>query len=348
MRAKSPALSIILLFFLIVAALSSCQVLGDRIGGQQKSQEVEEEPDQEPAQTPTPAPLGSVENPLILGIVTTQPETTGLSAEDLARLLTDQSGYEILARIFPDYTSLVNEMSEGLVHIAWLPPLTYLYAHQNEFADVALLTNHFGVYQYGSQFLANTDSGFTSFFEPQTNQNTGEAETALRQFDGKRPCWVEPQSISGYIAPKGLLAKYEVNTLDGVIAQTTTAVIRALYVKEVCDFGVTFSVLGDPRTASTVQQDLTDVMSRIVIIWRSDPIIPNLNLSFQHDLPDPMRQKITSLLLDLVKTEEGKTALTTITEYDIQDLKPIEDSIYDPLREVVEFSGVKLETVIGK
>ncbi|MDR3576294.1 MAG: PhnD/SsuA/transferrin family substrate-binding protein [Anaerolineaceae bacterium] len=270
------------------------------------------------------------------------------AANQLAAQLTSSTGYTVISQVFTSYHDLISALEGGSVQISWLPPLTYIYAYQNNAADVAMVTNHFGVYQYGSQFLANSDNHFKSYFDSTHNQNTAGAATALAQFKGLRPCWVDLQSPSGYLVPESLLIENKVNILPGVVAQSSTSVVRAIYIKGICDYGATFAISGDPRTSSQVLQDLPDALNKVVIIWRSDPIIPNLNLSFIPSVPKEIRDNIISALQDLVITGQGKNILSTANNYDIQDLKIVDDSIYDPLRAVVSRTGIDLQTTLGK
>jgi phosphonate transport system substrate-binding protein len=304
---------------------------------------------QEPTPTATPEPLGSPANPLILGLV--KPDSgadISASADELAKQLDALAGYSVKATVFTSYPLLLAGLEEGKVHIVMLPPFTYLRARQLKLAEAALLSNHLGVFQYGTQFMAHVDSGFQSFFDPTQNQSTGDASAALKQFQGKRPCWVEPQSASGYIVPLGLLNQNQIKVPDGVVAQSHNAVVRALYVKGICDFGASFSTYGDPRTSSAVQQDLKDVMDKVLIIWRSEPIIPNLNVSYLPEIPVDMRQNISKAFTDLSDGSDGKSLLGKATDYDIQGFKTADDGAYDALRNLVEQNRIELETLVGK
>ncbi len=303
-----------------------------------------------PTLTPTPIPLGNPDNPFVIGLVseTGDPQISA-AADEFALQLSNLAQVSIRGTVYSSYDLLMDDLSYGKVHITWLPPLTYLYASQRDLAEVILLTNHFGVYQYGTQFLANVESNFTPYYDPVSGYNSADAATALSQFQGLRPCWVEPQSPSGYIVPAGLIKTINVETLPPVIVQSHTAVIRALYIKGICDFGATFSISGDPRTASAVQQDLPDSTNRIFIIWRSDPIIPNLNLSFATGITEGNRQALTTALLDLAITPEGKGLLSlSAGNYQIDDVRAINDDVYQPLRVIVEALDLDLKEMIGK
>jgi phosphonate transport system substrate-binding protein len=197
-------------------------------------------------------------------------------------------------------------------------------------------------------FLANIESGYTPFFDPNTNQNTADAGPALRQFDGKRPCWVEPKSASGYIVPMGLFAMQNISLQEPVLTQSFNAVVRALYIQQICDFGATYAISGDPRTASSIQDVFPDVMQKVVVIWRSDAVIPNLGMVYKSDFPKALRQLLTDALMQWVNTDAGKAALTNANQYNIGDFKEIDDTYYDPLRAYLQASAVDLNTLVGR
>ncbi len=302
-----------------------------------------------PTRTVTPQPLGTEPNPLIFGIVSPDSDPKTLAAaDDVAAAIQVVTGFVIKAQAFTSYEDMISEMSLRHVHLAFLPPLTYLYANQMGFADVGMLANHFGVTRYASRFFANVAGKFTSFYDPGSDRSTADPATALEQFRGKRPCWVDPQSPSGYVVPLGILESNDVATIEGAFLVSPAGVIRALYVTGICDFGATFATTGDPRTSTAVNQDLTDVMNRVVVIWQSDPVIPSTNLSFQPAVSSEMREDLTYGFKDLVKNEQGQSTLSTAINYEIVDLELVNDSIYDPFRDLVEAAGVDLVNLIGR
>jgi len=197
--------------------------------------------------------------------------------------------------------------------------------------------------------MANVDSHYTPYFDPISGLTSADAATALGQFQNQRPCWVDPESTSGYIVPAGMLTAEAIQTQPAVFTQTHTAVVRALYIKGICDFGATFSTSGDPRTSAAILDDLTDAMNRVIIIWRTEPIIPNLNISLNADLNDRDRSELINAFLEINKTSNGKILLSTAAgNYQIEDLKVIEDSLYNPLRKMVDALDMNLQDLIGK
>lgn len=304
-----------------------------------------------PTLTPTPQPLGHPENPLVIGFVIENPlaPENQSAAQGLSKALSERAKISVNARLFASYTALMTSLESGAVQAAFLPPITYIYAHNKGLAEVELLANHFGVYFYGSMFLANAESNFVRYFDPMTNRSTASAETALSQLARTRPCWVENTSIAGYLLPAALLKQFDIETLPAVIAQTPSAVVRALYIKGICDFGATFAISGDPRTASTVLKDLPDAEQRVVILWKTEPIIPNLNVSFHPQVPEAVRQALVSALMDAVNDTNLNALISQLNQgYTLQAFKRVDDSVYDPLREVLSALSPNLETLLGQ
>ncbi len=286
-----------------------------------------------PTATPTQPPLGSEGNPITIGFIL-QPEDIAANeaAEDIAFLLKQDTGFQIESTLYPDFQSLSAAVINGDVDLFWLKPLEYIYLNWEGAAQVVLLTNHLGVYAYGVQFMANLDRGFTTYFDPEVNASFGDPVAALQQFAGTRPCFIEPSSLAGYLTPMGLLVNSSTPILDPVFTYDYQATIRALYIQGICDFGVSYALTGDPRTSSSIIQDIPLAQEEVIIIWQSDGIIPNINLSASPDLPLDISYRMQEAFLDLPNTQEGLGLLTTALNYDVEALKIVEDTIYNPLR----------------
>lgn len=300
-----------------------------------------------PEVTPTPSPLGSADNPLRIGInIQTDNDPAQIAGEELAAKLNELTNLNFKFVYFTNATDLSGAARDNSIQLAWLNPIEYIELKQDNGFDAGLLTNHYGVYAYGAQFIANKDSGFTSYFDPSNNKNTSEELTVLNQFDSKRPCLVDNNSLSGSLVPLGLLAKEGILYADPIYTHSHTAIIRALYIKGICDFGATFSVTGDPRTSSAVLNDLPDALTRVEIIWQTPAVIPNLNLSYATNVSAGDRQNINSAFLEIVKSEAGKSMISTALNYEVSDIKIVDDSIYDDLREILNATSADLNKII--
>lgn len=296
----------------------------------------------QPTAAPTEAPkeLGTVDNPIIIALApSATAEQLTVGGDAVAAKLKEMTGYEFKVTIPNSYTALIEAMASGNAHIGFMPTLAYLLAKQKDAADVALVVVRNGADFYGAQFIANVDSGFTSYFDAETNKNTADAATALAQFSGKRPCFTDPLSVSGYIIPSGLLKQYGVEFKTPAAVQGHPAVVAALYVGGICDFGATYI---DARTSDKTH---ADVMDKIQIIWRTDNIIPNDNVSYSTAMPDDMKAKVTEALLAMGDSDAGKEILKNMG-YEIQGFKVSEDSFYDAFRVALEASGVDITTMV--
>jgi phosphonate transport system substrate-binding protein len=301
------------------------------------------------AASPTPLPLGSQGNPLRMGYVNDLDDNESVMAGgNVAAKLGELTGYSVELAPHADYITLMTSLYTERIHMVWLPPVTAVASQKTGLANAALIVNHYGVYAYGTQFLANVNLGATPYFDHVTNTNTADPVTALGQFAGLRPCWVEPESIAGYIIPAGILSQIGVITQPAVWSQTSTAVIRSLYVDGVCEFGATYSISGDPRTSSEILNDLPDVMSRVEVIWRSDAIIPNMSLSFTPLVDEKLAKELNTAWLEINQQPESLAWLSTMLDYEVQAVRPITNSYFDALRTYLDILQIDPHSMIGK
>lgn len=311
--------------------------------------EATEAPTAAPTEAPV-VPLGTADNPIVIALApSATAEQLTVGGEAIATFLKEETGLEYKVTIPNSYTALIEAMSSGNAHVGFMPTFAYLLAKQADAAEVKLVTVRNGSDFYGAQFVAHADMNFTSYFDPETNTNTADAPTALAQFSGKRPCLTDQLSVSGYIIPGGLLKQYGVEYKTPAAVQGHPQVIQALYagvavVKEVptgniCDFGATYI---DARTSDKIHDD---VMEKIVVIWRTDNIIPNDNVSFSSAMPEEIGAKVLDGFLAMSDSEEGVEILKN-AGYEIQGLKVSEDSFYDAFRAALQASGVDITTMV--
>ena len=102
------------------------------------------------------------------------------------------------------------------------------------------------------------------------------------------------------------------------------------------------SSLDTVTTSSEVISDLTDVITKVPIIWISPPIIPNLNLSVSTQMELPLQNRISEYLRDFSREEIGKSLLSQMLDYEIAQLEPLHDSSFQPLRDLLATTNVRL------
>jgi phosphonate transport system substrate-binding protein len=299
-----------------------------------------------PAATQTPiAPpeLGTEQNPLILALSPSpRPTADVISAgEVIAAFIEAHTGYRLVTVVPTSESVLVEALGKGNAHIASLSPFGYLFARENESVTAIMSSLRDGQAFYGAQFIANRESGFTSYYDAERDENTAEAATALKQFQDKKPCWSDTASPSAYVIPLGLLTQSQVQARDAAFLEGQLNVVRAVYADDICDFGATYI---DARELPSLEADYPDVMDRVVVIWRVPKVIPYENISLSNKLPIEMRRVIQRAFIDLMLTPEGKSAMQTV--YGMDEIQIAEDTMYDIFAAYARASDLDLADLV--
>ena len=244
------------------------------------------------------------------------------SGDELAEMIAEKTGLEITANVGTDFAAVREAMCAEQAQVGWLNTFNYVLANEKCGVDVGLVTERYGSSTYRGQIIVRADSGIET----------------LADLKGKVMCWVDPNSTSGYIIPRIHLAANGVNP-DTDFAQTVEAGSHNNVVVQVyngdCDAGATYD---DAR--SSVQEDFPDVEEQIMILdYTGD--IPNDTVSFSKGIPEDVREQITTALLEIAQTEEGKAALNTL--YSIENLVTAEDSFFDAFRADLSKAGLDIE-----
>ena len=289
--------------------------------------------------------LGSPELPITMAIA---PSATTdeliASGNTIADLLSKETGLTIKAVIPTNYKAMIEAMCSGNAQVGWLPPFAYLVAHETvakdkdgndvACADVAYITLRNGLDHYATQYIARAADGYVP-----AKDETDLA--ALTQFEGKKPCWTDQFSASGYVIPASLLAQLGVKARTAAFVQGHPTVVRAVYAGGICDFGATFV---DARTNSAVQADLPDVNEKVIVVYQTPNIIPNDTVGFAYDLPAELRDTIAAALDKVSKTEDGAAALRKL--YSIDGLQATDDTFFDEFRVLLAASGIDIASLV--
>ena len=260
------------------------------------------------------------------------------SGNQVAHLLEVASGYRFESFVATSYAGVIEAMGAGRADIGWLNTFSYVIAHQKYGVEVRLVTVRFGLPYYRAEIIAQSASGINS----------------LADLKGKRFAFVDPASTSGYLFPLAGLKKagYDPAKFFGqtVFAGSHNNVVLAVYQGR-ADAGAVFE---DAR--ASVQKTLPDVMQKLKVVWKSDPI-PNDTVSFRKDLPADVKDRVSTALLRFSQDPAGLQALKSL--YEIEALADYQllvskykvkasslDAFYDPVRDVARYAGINLEDLI--
>ncbi len=271
------------------------------------------------------AELGTEQNPIIWAFVPSgEMEQVSAGAEEVANMVFDETGLVIDTFVATEYAGVIEAMCADppQAHMGSLATFAYILANQRGCAEAELVSVRFGSPVYNGQIITRTDSGIET----------------LADLAGKTFCRPDPLSTSGWIIPSLELRAAGVDP-DTDLAEVADAgshdaVVASVYNGD-CDAGATYV---DAR--STIEDEHPDVMDVVKVISVSTDI-PNDGVQYVPSFPRELRDKINNALLAIAETEAGQEALDQ--SYQWAGLQKIDDSFYDPFRQVLEASGVNIE-----
>ncbi|HEX8221945.1 MAG TPA: phosphate/phosphite/phosphonate ABC transporter substrate-binding protein [Chloroflexia bacterium] len=293
-------------------------------------------PDVKPV-TPAAGSLGSPENPIKLAFAPSSNSTAILaSGEPLGKLLTTITGYSYKVSVPTSYAAVIEAMGSGNVDVGFLAPFQYAIANQKYGAQVMLVTVRKGSLTYPSVFISA---------DPNIN--------SLADLKGKKFAFGDQASASNYLYPfaalkaagyiKGTNAEEYFGAGNVLFAGGHDRVVTAVYNGQV-SAGAVFGGPLDPATGAPtdarnlVVRTLPDVYQKVHIFAETQQI-PNDTVAARKDLDPAIVKQIQGGLLEATSNVEGRKLLYAL--YQIDDLAPVTDPFFDPLRQVARDAGIE-------
>jgi phosphate/phosphite/phosphonate ABC transporter binding protein len=293
-------------------------------------------PDVKPV-TPAAGSLGSPENPIKLAFAPSSNSTAILaSGEPLGKLLTTITGYSFKVSVPTSYAAVIEAMGSNNVDIGFLAPFQYAIANQKYGAQVMLVTVRKGSLTYPSVFITADPNIKT-----------------LADLKGKKFAFGDPASASNYLYPfaalkqagyiKGTNAEEYFGAGNVLFAGGHDKVVTAVYNGQVAA-GACFGGPLDPATGAPtdarglVVRALPDVFQKVRIFAETQQI-PNDTVAARKGLDEAIVKQVQGGLLEATSNVEGRKLLYAL--YQIDDLAPVTDSFFDPLRQVARDAGIE-------
>lgn len=261
-------------------------------------------------------PLGSERNPLVMAFVpSTEAEKVIQSGEELIALLNEGTGLSFKAQMSTSYVGIVEAMAVGKVHVAWLPPMAYVYAHDRNGDEVILKVVRDGKPTYRGQIVVMTDSGVSE----------------LADLRGKRVAFTDQTSTSGHYYPAAMLREAGLDPnadIEPLFAGGHDAAVLALVkgsVEAACCY--------DDARDKLVEMGFPDIKETTrVVAYTAD--IPADNVAVIKDLDSELVGRVKQGLLKLASSAEGQRVLMEL--YEVEGLVPAIDADYEPVRWMAE------------
>lgn len=277
------------------------------------------------------APLGTTKNPIKFFFV---PSVDAKVIADKTRLIKKElearTGYKFEIAMPANYIAVVESFGTKRADIAAVNTFGYVLANEKYGAQARLTVLRFGSPTYQAQIVARADSGIKT----------------LKDLDGKKFAYVDPASTSGYLLPAKLFKERNIKMSQTVFAQKHDNVISMVYQKQV-DAGATFyspkedNVIQDARRL--VLKQYPDVEEKVKIIELTESI-PNDPIIFRKGLPDEIREKTITAILDMMQTPDGKDAFMAI--YGVTAFQRATDADYDKVKEMMVSLGVNARDLV--
>lgn len=265
---------------------------------------------------------------LILGAVPSE-ESTALveSYSKLIQVLEEELGIPVEFFQATDYAGIIEAQIAGKVDIAQYGPFAYVIARFND-ADISPI----GALVDGP----DEKPGYQSY----GIVKAGSDITDLEGFRGKKVCFVDPGSTSGYLYPSAGLLELGIDPesdVTPVFAGGHDASVISVNNGD-CDAGFAFDAMVDSvliEAGDIAEGDITTV-------WKSE-VIAGSPLAMQNGLPESLKAEIIRLVLEVANRDQlladGRCTSADdcgLTDENAWGWIPVEDSFYDGVRAVCE------------
>jgi phosphonate transport system substrate-binding protein len=266
---------------------------------------------------------------LVVGAVPSE-ESSALeqSYEPLVSALKEELGIDVEFFQATDYAGIIEAQVAGRVDVAQYGPFAYVLA-KTRGAEIDVV----GVMTEGPDI----EPGYQSYG---IARNDNSAINDIKDFAGKKVCFVDPGSTSGYLYPiQGLL----VNNIDPETGVTPVFAgghdASVLSVKNGdCDAGFAFDAMVDSNLIEAGQIEEGEIKT----VWKSE-VIAGSPLAIRTTLPESLIAEIKRIVLENVNTDrliaDGKCTSVEdcgLTDENVWGWVPKPDSFFNGVRAVCE------------
>lgn len=244
----------------------------------------------------------------------------------LIDLLKEKTGIAIEFFQATDYNGVIEGMISGKVDLAEFGPFSYVLAKTNG-ADITPV----GVMVSG----ATAPPGYQAYGVVRSDSTI----SGLSGFKGRKVCFVDPGSTSGYLYPAAGLLKAGIDPQKDVSPTFAGGHdLSVLAIKDkTCDAGFAFDTMVD----KTLVEKGSIKSGEIKVVWKSD-IIPGSPFAMSNKLPANLRQLIVSTIVNdankVAFVKAGKCAdeasCKVVSDRTIWGFVATDDAYFNPIRDV--------------
>lgn len=282
---------------LLTAALASCATPGAN------------------GKAPTPSPAASFavdHDTLVFGVVPDSVDTE-TNYQPLMDYIAQETGKTVEYHESTDYAALIEASIAGKIDVASFSGFTYVTAKNNGAAITPV-----------SSIV--TAKGQEPGYFSQAIVPTGSDVTSLDQFDGKKVCFVDPSSTSGYLFPS-------YNLLEAGIDPVTD--ISPVFAGK---HDVSVQKVGEGKECEAGFAEDSEVSRSDKVTVVAETMVPGAPIVISDTLPGALKAKLTGLLaqvsIDDIIAAGIESADTDAFRSVFYSTEPVDDAYYDTIRDI--------------
>jgi phosphonate transport system substrate-binding protein len=260
---------------------------------------------------------------LVIGFVpSSNADTLEAKAKPLGDLLSKKLGIPVKVQVTTDYNGVIEAMASKKMDIGFLPPTSYVLAHEKGYADVLLQAQRYGV---NPKDGSNTTEKVDYYYSGMLVRNDSGIKT-IKDLKGKKIGWQDATSTAGYVFPAVKMQKAGVDPqkdVTGVTLQGHDKGVLAVLNKDV-DAAPVFV---DAR--NIVKAENPNVFKETHYIFQTDKI-PNDTISVRPDMSKKWQKKISDAFVSIGKDPKGEKVIYAI--YSHVGYSPSKDSNFNIVR----------------
>jgi phosphonate transport system substrate-binding protein len=286
-----------------------------------------------PQDNKSAASAGYVPTTLTVQFVPSQnSETLEAKAKPLEKMLGDRIGIPVKVSVSTDYNTVIEAMASKKVDIGFLPPSSYVVAHDNrKAADLLLQALRYGV----DDATGQPTQDLVDFYKAMIVVRADSPIKSIADLKGKKVGWQGVTSAAGYVYPGALLKKNGIDPQTDVQPtqfQGHDKAIIALLNGQVDAVGV----FQDIR--AQMLKDYPNALKDTRVLAFTDKI-PNDTIAVRPDMDPAWKKKIQDAFIAIGQDPEGQKVISDV--YTHKGYVVSDDKKFDIVREVNQSMGLK-------
>jgi len=259
------------------------------------------------------------ENTLVFGVVPDSVDTQ-TNYQPLMDYIAQETGKKVEYHESTDYAALIEAAIAGQIDVASFSGFTYVTASNNG----AKLTPISSIV---------TKEGQEPGYYSQAIVPKGSSITDLAGFKGKKVCFVDPSSTSGYLFPSYNLLEAGVDPEKDV-----TPVFAGKH-----DVSVTKVGEGTECDAGFAEDSEVAKSDKVTVIAQT--MVPGAPIVMSSTLPTDVQTKLTKTLSDVTIDQMIKSGVSSADSDGFRSVfyetKPVDDTYYDTIRDICDKTKAK-------